>query len=169
MDDLLSVFRAGRSRRWHTHARLASTDDRIDGHSGRVARIILALHPCPSLRLITTALIHDDGEHAVGDMAGPVKSDLMPDLRDALEQAEFDAILGIWGGNPNPPSTEEKIWLKFADRLDAVMWCAWHAPRQLERDDWRAAIVQLVKIGKCIGVPELLVAKLLEDLSNATS
>ena len=41
MTDILDMWKACRVRRWHTNTELAGTDDRIDGHSGRVARIIL--------------------------------------------------------------------------------------------------------------------------------
>jgi hypothetical protein len=137
--DLLAIFRAGFVQRWHTNPDLAHTCDRIDGHSARVARIILALHPSPDLTLIRAALIHDDGESVVGDVKAPTK-DGNRDLADALDRAEWDAVDALWGHYPAEGcSTEDRAWLKFADRLDAYMWAAHHAPHVLTGDGWPEA------------------------------
>lgn len=139
MRDLLAIFRAGLTRRWHTNPDLAHTCDRIDGHSARVARIILALHPFPPLDLIRAALIHDDGESVVGDMSFPTKSKFKV-LADALDEAEEMAIDAMWGQYPTEGcGPVERAWLTFADRLDAYMWAAHHAPLVLGRDGWPEA------------------------------
>lgn len=157
--DLVALFRAARARRWHTNARLAPTEDYLDGHQGRVARLLLALHPSPTLRLIGAALIHDDGEHVVGDLPGPSKSALPDELRAAFEDAEVAALEGVWGALPEL-TPQEARWLTFADRLDAAMWCAWHRPGDLGREDWRATLAWLdgraVALGAVIGVRGML-------------
>ena len=73
---LTALYNAGAVRRWHTNPHMAHVVDTIDGHSGRVAKMILLLHPAPSMALIRAALTHDDGEYAVGDIPGPAKSAL---------------------------------------------------------------------------------------------
>lgn len=140
MPSLLDIFRAGFVHRWHTNPDLAHTNDRIDGHSARVARIILALHPDPSFALIREALTHDDGESVVGDVKAPTK-DKFPVIRDALEELEHIAIKDLWGDIVFrlDLSKEEELWLKLADRLDAYMWASHHAPYVLCDDGWPEA------------------------------
>jgi len=132
---LRNIFRAGFVRRWHTNPDLAHTCDRIDGHSARVARFILALHPKPSAALLEAALTHDDGESVVGDMPYSAKrGSLGVELRDA----EVRAASALWGGSPLLQGDDMR-WLKFADRLDAYMWAAHHAPHVMDRDGWPEA------------------------------
>ena len=131
MSQLLNMWRAARVRRWHTNHELAGTDDRIDGHSGRVARIILLLHPLPSFALLSAALIHDDGEWGIGDIAQPAKvamRKLEPAAWARIEATEEDSLCEIWQRFPSLTITEH-AWLKFADRLDAYMWAAMHGAR----------------------------------------
>lgn len=139
MIDLVAIFRAGFVRRWHTNPDLAHTADRIDGHSARVARIILALHPEPSLDLIRAALTHDDGENAVGDVKAPAK-DEFPVIADALDEMEHYERERLWAGDwCDVIGGDDRRWLKFADRLDAYMWAAHHAPHVLSGDGWPGA------------------------------
>jgi len=141
---LAAQFRAGRTRRWHANAWLADTNDRVDGHAARVARIILALHPAPTLALLAAALVHDDGENGetgIGDIPGPVRNALPAEARLALDEREANARLALWpkyGGAPARTLTgANRTWLHFADRLDALMWVAWHRPELLQSAGWR--------------------------------
>lgn len=136
--NLVEIFRAGFVRRWHTNPDLGHTVDRIDGHSARVARIILALHPNPTLDLIQAALIHDDGESVVGDMGAVIKQEL-PLIAAQLASIENQATADLWGWTGYEMEAEHKSWLKFADRLDAFMWAAHHAPHIMDRDGWPEA------------------------------
>lgn len=138
MVDLLAIFRAGFVRRWHTNPDLAHTVDRIDGHGARVARIIIALHPGPDVALLKAALIHDDGESAVGDVKAPTK-DKFRVIADALDELEYIASAELWGHWQEDLSPNDAAWLKFADRLDAYMWAAHHAPHVLDGDGWPEA------------------------------
>lgn len=140
MIDLMAIFRAGFVRRWHTSPDLAHTCDRIDGHSARVARIILALHPDPSVDLLRTALIHDDGESVAGDVKAPTK-DAFPVIAHALAEMEVQASVALWGSvaYDDDPQPHGREWLKFADRLDAYMWAQHHAPHVMGRDGWPEA------------------------------
>lgn len=144
--DLLQIFRAGFVQRWHTNPDLAHTNDRIDGHSARVARIILALHPDPSVDLLRAALIHDDGEHGVGDIKAPAK-DADEILSTYLEGAERGHRMMLWGED-SELSQDCRAWLRFADRLDAYMWAAHHAPHVLTGDGWPEAKVALVRMSR---------------------
>lgn len=141
MTRLHQAFLAGRVWRWHSNPGLAHTGDRVDGHSARVARIILLLHPNPSPELIRAALIHDDGEHAVGDMRAPLKLE-RPDIAEALDQIEARAVAAIWGDPAAMLSADERVWLRLADRLDAYMWAKHHGAN-MGRDGWPDARASL--------------------------
>ena len=137
MTDLASLWRACRVRRWHTNTELAGTDDRVDGHSGRVARIILLLNWQPSAALIKAALIHDDGEWGTGDIARPVKAALRrsePAAWERFEACEDECLAHVWRAFPALDEAEA-IWLRFADRLDAYLW-AMHHGAKLDRNGW---------------------------------
>jgi len=133
MADLAAVFASGRVRRWHTNLDLSCTEDYNDAHQGRVARIILALHPDPSAGLICAALTHDDGERGPGDLSTDAKKN--PELRAIVEAEERKTAVKTWGKIWWLESDEQK-WLKFADRLDAYMWAKHKAPWVLVQDTW---------------------------------
>jgi 5'-deoxynucleotidase YfbR-like HD superfamily hydrolase len=136
---LEKAFRAGFVRRWHMNPELCHTVDRVDGHAGRVARIILMLNPGVSVGLLRSALIHDDGESVVGDVKAPSKEEF-PIIADALEELECMARGQIWGvEHMDHPVGNDAVWLKFADRLDAFMWAKHHAPHVMNSDGWPAA------------------------------
>lgn len=147
---LRSILRAGLVRRWHCNADLADTCDRLDGHQGRVARIILALHPNPSASILRGALTHDDGERATGDVPWNVKRD-NPALSAILSKIEAQARADLWGCDP-ALTDAERLWLRYADRLDAYMWAMHHAPHLKHDDDWRAAWDNLHDMAMKLGV-----------------
>ncbi|WRH62061.1 MAG: YfbR-like 5'-deoxynucleotidase [Fuscovulum sp.] len=134
--NLLAIFHAGLVHRWHRSPFLAHTVDRLDGHQGRVARIILMLHPSPSRALIFHALTHDDGESATGDVPSPAKK-ANPILRRELEIMEDERRAELWGAD-DPLSQSDQLWFHFADKLDAFMWAKHHrAP--MDGDGWPEA------------------------------
>ena len=156
MRHLTQIYRAGRVRRWHANPDLAHTDDRIDGHSARVARIILALHPAPSFDLVRAALIHDDGESVTGDVPADAKR-MFPALARFLKAIERQAILRLWGTLPGTGLTARDLeWLEFADRLDAYMWTKAHRPDILARDGWPEALATLTAMAAEFGVSDAL-------------
>ena len=101
---LATIFRAGRVRRWHSDADLSWTDDYNDAHQGRVARLLLALHPNPSAVLLAAALTHDDGELKAGDMGHALKRE-NPTLRDALQKVGDDTTPGMWSVPETPANS----------------------------------------------------------------
>ncbi len=142
--DLLAIWRAGFVRRWHTNPDLSHTVDRIDGHAARVAKIIFALHPDPSVELIRAALVHDDGESVVGDIPQTFKERCGEAWADALERTEYLASVDLWGHWRQALDRNDLAWLKLADHLDAYMWAAHHAPRVLDGDGWPEARRNLI-------------------------
>lgn len=152
--NLQTIFNAGRVRRWHKNAALSWTDDYNDGHQGRVARLILALHPKPSNYLLAAALTHDDGEIESGDMDAEFKRS-NPIIADALQKFEDAATCKMWGVNFTPSSAlnpKEKSWLKFCDRLDAYMWVKHKQPSELEKEDWQRQNKELKEFAEKNGI-----------------
>ena len=145
MTMLRRIFHAGRVRRWHTNPVLSRTDDYLDGHHARVARIILALHPNPSIHLITAALTHDDGESETGDMPAPFKNSLPDPIRAALDTWEASGRQVVWCEAPHDLSVDDAAWLKLADRLDAYMWARHHGAN-MSRDGWPEARSEITSL-----------------------
>ena len=147
--NLTAIFCAGFTRRWHANPDLCHTIDPVDGHSARVARIILALHPAPTLQLISAALTHDDGESVTGDVPWPFKAQMIEAERALLDIAEARAVSDLWGDLPRDDSSQ---WLEFADRLDAYMWAKHHAPHVLSGDGWPEARAMIESQAIALGV-----------------
>ena len=143
--DILEVWRAGRSRRWHMNADLSRTDDFLDGHGARVARIVLCLVPDARREVVIAALNHDDGEHKIGDISRPAKDALGLVEARRLEEAEAGVRAALWGRDPIAAlSAAELELLALADRLDAFLWVRAHAPEILGRSAWRADAAVLI-------------------------
>lgn len=148
MRDLQAILRGGYCTRWHANADMAHIRETLAEHHARVAQIILALHPAPSLALIDAALHHDCGEPAVGDVPWPVKRDnpALKDILDEIEARERDRI-GV------PEATGDDVrWLKFADRLAGWMHVKHTNPAALNCDDWRNDGWALAKMAEDLGI-----------------
>jgi hypothetical protein len=74
-----------------------------------------------------------------------------PELAEMLARAEYIARTDLWGIDPAISSAEER-WLKFADRLDAYMWAAHHAPHIMDRDGWPELLTWIMETADVLGV-----------------
>ena len=170
---LWRLFDAGRVRRWHTNPDLSWTEDYLDGHHGRVARLLLYLHPRPHVALLRAALTHDDGEWAVGDLAQPFKARLRreaPSMLDYLELVEDNAADDLWEDAVAGPADREGAqaddiaWLRFCDRLDAWMWAARWAPQAVrQHPSWVADRQRLIAAAIDLGIPDRITAVIRGD------
>ena len=151
---LQSLYNAGRVRRWHTNPDLSHIDDYIDGHAGRVTRLVAFLWPSASGRLLRAALAHDDGEYAVGDMAATMKRQY-PELAEILSDMEHAARRAIWGADQYLTPVEQAR-LKFADNLDAWMVAQRHAPHVLSGDGWPEQRAWLIGQSHALGVAHVV-------------
>jgi len=133
---LCEIWRAGRSRRWHTHADVAQTNDPLDGHHARVAKLMLALVPDVSRDALIAALTHDDGEPSVGDMSYRVKIE-NPQFYAELDDMERRARDKMWGF-PHCINEREQSLLNLCDRLDSWLWVSHHVPQIMSRPEWVA-------------------------------
>lgn len=149
--DIQRVFYAGLVHRWHTNPHLAGTTDRLDGHQGRVARLILALFPDASRDLLIEALTHDDGESVTGDIPATYAKS------DRHKVAEAFALKDIWGSGMPRLSYTDGQRLRLADKLDAYMWAEHHAPAVvLDNPEWSEAWQEIVKLAVELGVEDRL-------------
>lgn len=148
-----SPWLAGSTRRWHTNPAFCETGDRVDGHSCRVAILILQFSPHASAELLRAAITHDLGENAVGDMASPVKRK-NPELYAALEALEADALRSLGFEDPAQVlAYREAALLHLCDGLDAYLWAVTHRPAYVRaRDDWRAMFARLQSRADALGV-----------------
>lgn len=151
MTDLLAVWHAGRTRRWHMHPHLSATEDYIDGHAARVTLLALSIWPGLSREAIVYALTHDHGEHAVGDVSNPVKRSF-PDLAAALDQAEEAARMTL-GFSEVAEGRDARV-IKIADRLDAWLWMMHHRPHLASLAGWVADLDFCLTEAGTLGVKE---------------
>lgn len=131
---LAAILRGGHCTRWHANPDLAHVRETLAEHHARVAQIILALHPAPSVALLDAALHHDAGEPAVGDLPAPFKRD-NPNCAALHAEAEDQArqALGIDIDLPE----DDARWLALADRLAAFAHVAQVAPHLLADPEWQ--------------------------------
>lgn len=134
--DLPAIFRSGYVTRYHAHPDLAHIRETLAEHHARVAQILFAIHPCPTLALIEAALHHDAGEAGVGDLPAPFKH-AHPAIAKAHARAERDARIKM--GCEVDLLPVEAEWLKLADMMAAVMHVNQVRPELLEEDEWKAA------------------------------
>jgi 5'-deoxynucleotidase YfbR-like HD superfamily hydrolase len=145
--DLRRTWRATFTRRWHTHPDLCHTVDPVGGHSERVALILLHFWPDASRDLIIAAMMHDLAESITGDMP-PSAKEMFPTF-DLMER--HVAIAAGWHVDLSDTDQER---LKFADKLDALMWAEHH--RQADTSEWEVARVWLVRSAERMGVRDEL-------------
>jgi len=137
-----SPWLAGSTHRWHTNPIYAATRDRVDGHSARVAVLILQFMPDAPVELLRAAITHDLGENAVGDLASPVKW-RNPALYAALAALEAEALSEMGLRFPALRADHAAL-LSLCDGLDAYLWAVTHCPQHVAaRDDWRAMFARL--------------------------
>ena len=134
---LAEILRGGYCTRWHANPDLAHIRETLAEHHARVAQIILALHPAPSVALIDAALHHDAGEPAVGDWPWPFKRD-NPNL--AAQGAEAEDLARLSLGIEIDLDPADALWLKLADRIAALAHVAQVAPHLLARPGWRGDV-----------------------------
>lgn len=112
---------AGDVRRYHTWRVLQQQTNAA--HQWNVARILLAIYPDCSPRLLREALFHDVGEVVSGDAPFPIKRD-NPDIKaghDRVERSARSAMVLPWGVPPEADLDDfEKRVLKLADLTE--MW-----------------------------------------------
>lgn len=152
--DLRAILAGGYCTRWHAYPALAHIRETLAEHHARVAQIILALHPAPSVALIDAALHHDAGEPFVGDVPAPFKR-ANPELAAAIGAAEDRALEGI--GVRVDLSYREAEWLALADRLAAFLHVGHVRPDLLESSEWQAEGVKVLAMARAFGLEHRII------------
>lgn len=117
-DQLLRMIPSGVVVRYHTDP--GPMPQTTAAHSWGVAALIAVLHPAPRSQLLMAALFHDNAETITGDTPHPCKR-RWPEMRTLLDRIESEAYREL--GLPEIDLTgDEKLWLAWADMLEAVLW-----------------------------------------------
>lgn len=156
--NISEILRGGLVTRWHANPDMAHIRETLAEHHAKVAQILLALHPAPSLHLIDAALHHDAGEPHVGDVPWPCKRD-NPSLAAALAAAEKIARLRL--GCDHNLNASDTAWLKLADRLSGIDHVRRTNPAILSNSDWQGDIKHARELAEKLGAD---VSALLEGL-----
>lgn len=160
---VLDRWNACSVRRWHTNPHLRDTIDQIDGHSHRVAILALTLKPTLSRDAVIEALLHDLGEHAVGDLAYDAKK-RNKRLAEDSAALEYAAIEKLGFDRPWLDPIEAAI-LKVADWLDAWLWMLRHKPGLYNRADWQDQLQATIDTATECGV-EAAVHALVDEVHS---
>ena len=133
-DRVREAWAAMRTRRWHADTDLVETDDRVDGHSGRVALLAHMLFPDVPV-LMTYAALHDVGEAkpGPGDVSHTVKR-RHPDLARMVEQMEVARRAELGVALPLLDA-DDRLRFELCDRLDGYLWIQRACPGALMRED----------------------------------
>lgn len=150
MRDLPKIMASGYVTRWHANPDMAHIRETLAEHHARVAQIVLALHPAPTLELIDAALHHDCGELVTGDIPATSKWD--PDY-PAIQISDIEnAALCDMGIYFQRITDADRAWIKFADRLAAYLHVEKHRPEITTRADWMDAGNLLAQMGQDLGI-----------------
>lgn len=129
--DLQKILLSGYVTRWHFNPHMAHIRETLAEHHCRVAQIICALHPSPSMALVQLALHHDCPELVTGDLPPTMKKTAIgPDLKEYTQGAavrmgvHFDIF------------DDEILWLEFADKLAAYLHVQHFRPETLRQFEW---------------------------------
>ena len=148
-EQVAKMWLAGFVRRWHSNPFMAHVDDRLLGHSGRVALLMLGLWPDTPREALISAIVHDLPEVVIGDVSGLAKRN-HPALKVALDVVEAEAAIEM-GCEPSI----DPVWgerLHLCDKLDAYLYAKHHRPDRMRLDDWPEALGIISKRAGCEGV-----------------
>jgi len=154
-EETLAIWRSGVAR-WHANRwpSLRGSGDTTDAHQGRCVRLLLCLHPNPSVPLLAATACHDVQECVTGDVPGPAKQGQF-----GKELAFFEAKVAVEMGLPAVFGREGR-WLKLVDMLDAHLWASLIEPRIRDDPEWIAFGQQIINAAEDLGCDEVVAAML---------
>ena len=146
----LKAWTAGFVRRWHTHPELCDTVDYDSGHQQRCAVLLLQFWPNTSRDLLIRAIIHDQGECDVGDIAHPAKQK-HPQIAVLSWDIELRSIHNQGFPWPDLPETDQ-LKMKFVDYLDSFLWMWRHKPQMMFKPEWENHAIELGEQAMRLGI-----------------
>lgn len=137
MTDVTRVFESGLTTRYHTENPVLRQC--VAPHAWGVATLVAVCNPTASAALLKACLLHDAAERrGPGDIRFQSKRD-NPKLREEAEYAESIEFERL-GLDDISLSTEEQMWLKWADMAEVGMYV-----RNLHQDCGYPCAVQVLK------------------------
>lgn len=130
MIDLIKLYDSGQVTRYHSNPQMnRRMQTNADHQWGVFAILYTMLNGEVNSDLMAHALLHDIGERRVGDMSSESKSERTAEFINELKSAEGAAIAGIIGKSLPKISHRDAVFLKAADRIEAILCIALYAPR----------------------------------------
>jgi len=127
MDDFVrrDMRLAGRVQRYHTWPHIK--EQSVGEHSWQLLRILMAVWPDVPDYVMKYVVLHDVGEHHVGDIPFPVKLD-NPSLKDVMNKLESEAasrMLVEWSMQPVHALQEaDARVVKICELIEMAEWGA---------------------------------------------
>ena len=144
-EQVAKMWLAGFVRRWHSNPFMAHVDDRLLGHSGRVALLMLGLWPDTPREALISAIVHDLPEVVIGDVSGLAKRN-HPALKVALDVVEAEAAIEMGCEPSTDPVWGERLHL--CDKIDAYLYAQHKRPDRMDKDDWPEAATAILRMAE---------------------
>ena len=122
-NDLMRVRLSGGVARFHTVALMPP--QRVDSHVAQMLFMLFALHPSPSVNLISAVLHHDAPEQVIGDIPSPA-THMFPMLGDAKTHAEQAVISSnsiLRRESQRSLNSDDIVWLSGLDIVECFLTC----------------------------------------------
>ncbi len=121
-----NIYESGKVVRYHANPWLSIFQQTDADHAWGCAALLCYLHPNPRAELVAATIYHDCGERWAGDVPFPFK---LEDPETAERHAQVEYKMAAEHGIPQYDLTdEEKLWIKFVDRLEAYLFCRMRRP-----------------------------------------
>lgn len=133
MPTVTDIHQCGLINRWHAHAIMKDIVDPVDGHSARVAYLLMHFWPHTDRDTLWYALVHDSGEGLTGDLPGIDGRD--PELNSMVVEHQVRRRRTLWPSLPIPSDRGYKR-VKFCDILDRYLMVQLHRPGLLDTHEW---------------------------------
>lgn len=133
------IYDSGGTRRYHNRPKL---NQNVREHSWGVAVIIITMHPNPTPNLLRAAILHDCSESVYGDFVSPAKV-AFPELRELdnkLNSLFWEKIEEEYGLNYPHLTTEEKLWLDFADMYECFLFAQREGNDDVSKDAFERSL-----------------------------
>lgn len=135
---LNNYYTSGRTVRYHCNPDFSGLGQTVADHTWGCLALLFYFHPNPSVNLVKAVTFHDSGERWAGDIPYSFKKE-MPEAWEMFKK--FEEAKAKEMGIPVVELTEEeKGWLEFVDKYEAVMFCKHMRPDIFNSKDLRGVL-----------------------------